>query len=317
MWWLSFVGPLVAALVYALTGRPDRRREREIERWCTLRSTGRRRKIEQDATAYRGGKEVEVTEADPGRAPRRVTSLPGALARALLTTGGGERIAVFELAPKLAYLAVMGADPTQGSDHVTVVAKLDETGPTLTVRPLPIEEGSRIPNTGVRFEKDPELTASILIEPAVDGSPTPVTAVAEAPAEANPQVALAPPARRRPRFLRRLAPRRWQGPDHGLHPLRPHRRRPHRGSHRGRRHRLRRVRRGREALPARRGRVGGGGHGGRLEGSGRSRGTSRRSRRRPRAGGAKARAAERRRRAERLKPSSLTFLGTPRARRGQ
>jgi hypothetical protein len=71
----------------------------------------------------------------------------------------------------------MGPDFTQGSDHVTVLAKLDEAGPTLTVRPLPIEEGSRIPNTGVRFEKDPELTASILIEPAVDGSPAVVTAV--------------------------------------------------------------------------------------------------------------------------------------------
>jgi hypothetical protein len=179
MWWLSFVGPLLAALVYALTGhawRPDRRRAREIERWCVLRSTGRRREITQDATAYRGGKEVIVSEVDPGRAPRRVTSLPGTLARALQTTGGGERIAIFELCPKLAYLAVMGPDLTQGSDHVTILAKLDEAGPTLTVRPLPIEEGSRIPNTGVRFEKDPELTASILIEPAVDGSPAVVTA---------------------------------------------------------------------------------------------------------------------------------------------
>jgi hypothetical protein len=180
MWWLSFVGPLLAALVYALTGhawRPDRRRAREIERWRVLRSTGRRREIAQDATAYRGGKEVIVSEVDLGRAPRRVTSLPGTLARALQTTGGGERIAIFELCPKLAYLAVMGPDLTQGSDHVTVLAKLDEAGPTLTVRPLPIEEGSRIPNTGVHFEKDPELTASILIEPAVDGSPAVVTAV--------------------------------------------------------------------------------------------------------------------------------------------
>ena len=146
MWWLSIVGPLVAVLVYVLTGRPDRRREREIDRWRRAAAN-----------------------------PRRVTSLPGPLARVLETTGGGSQIASFELATKLAYLAVMGADPTQGSDHATVLGKLDEPGPTFTVRPLPILEGERIPNTGVQFKKDPEFMERFLVETTLDdGLPAPI-----------------------------------------------------------------------------------------------------------------------------------------------
>src|SRR5262245_58833034 len=119
MTWLWFVGPLVAALVYVLTGRRDERRESALSRWRKAAGT-----------------------------PRRVTSLPGPLARVLEATGGGTSFGYYELASKLAYLAVMGADVMQGSDHATVVAKLDEPGPTFTVRPLPIVEGERVPNTG-------------------------------------------------------------------------------------------------------------------------------------------------------------------------
>jgi hypothetical protein len=147
MWWLSFVGPLVAVLVYVLTGRPDGRRERQVEGW-------------RKAAAN----------------PRRVTSLPGPLARVLEYTGGGEPVAYFELATKLAYLAVMSADATQGSDQVTVIAKLDDSGPSFTARPLPIEEGVRVPNTGVEFKKDPELMANFLVEGTLgDRAPAPVT----------------------------------------------------------------------------------------------------------------------------------------------
>jgi hypothetical protein len=100
-----------------------------------------------------------------------VTSLPGPLARVLATTGGGEVIDDFELVPKLAYLAVMGADALQGSDHQTVVAKLDDAGPTFTVRPLPIVEGERIPNTGVQLKKDEDFMRLFLVERGLEGGP--------------------------------------------------------------------------------------------------------------------------------------------------
>src|SRR5579871_2670602 len=139
MTWLWFVFPLLAALVYVLTGRGGERREGAIARW--RKAAGN---------------------------PRRVTSLPGPLARVLETTGGGTPLGYFELASKVAYLAIMSADVMQGSDHATVVAKLDEPGPTFTVRPLPIIEGERVPNTGVQFKKDQEFMELFLVEPTVD-----------------------------------------------------------------------------------------------------------------------------------------------------
>ncbi len=122
------------------------------------------------SSVYRGGKDTSA----PGPGPRRVTSMPGVLSRMLQTTGGGsagQLIDRFQLVPKLAYLAVMGADGLQGSEHQTVVAKLDEPGPTFTVRPLPIVEGERVPNTGVQFKKDPEFMALFLVERGLDTNP--------------------------------------------------------------------------------------------------------------------------------------------------
>jgi hypothetical protein len=72
----------------------------------------------------------------------------------------------FELVPKLAYLAVMSANAQTGSDHQTVSAKLDDAAPSFTVRPLPIVEGERAPNTGIEFKKDPEFMALFLVESA-------------------------------------------------------------------------------------------------------------------------------------------------------
>src|SRR5262245_50407704 len=111
--WLWWVGPLVAVLVYLFTGSRDKRREAEVDRW---------RARKESASA------------------KQVTSMPGALQRLLATTGGGTPLHYFEMVPKIAYLAIMSADATQGSDHQTVVAKLDEPGPTFTARPLPIVE---------------------------------------------------------------------------------------------------------------------------------------------------------------------------------
>jgi hypothetical protein len=167
MWWLWFVGPLVMGLVYVLTGRRDRRREVEIERW--QRQMDARTAPEERAWVYRSGKPSPVPVAGkPG--PRRVTTMPGPLTRMLASAGGGVRIDTFELAPKLAYLAVVGADLMQGSEHQTVVAKLDEPAPSFTARPLPIVEGERVPNTGVVFKKDPDFMALFLVERGLEES---------------------------------------------------------------------------------------------------------------------------------------------------
>jgi hypothetical protein len=143
MWWLWIVGPFATGLVFFLTGGRDGRREAELDRWLNA-----------------------------SRVARRVSSLPGLLARILVTTGGGEVVGYFSLVPKLAYLAVMGGDPTQGSDHATVLARLDEPAPTFTVRPLPIVEGQRIPNTGVQFKKDEEFMELFLVERELEGVPS-------------------------------------------------------------------------------------------------------------------------------------------------
>jgi hypothetical protein len=142
MWELFLVAPVVALITFVLAGRPDRRRDVEIDRW-------------RKAAAN----------------PRRVTSLPGPLARVLQTTGGGVVMGYYELAPKIAYLAVMGADAMNGSDHVTVVAKLDEPGPVFTARPLPIVEGERVPNTGVQFKKDDDFMGRFLVDRSLDQAP--------------------------------------------------------------------------------------------------------------------------------------------------
>jgi|HubBroStandDraft_6_1064221.scaffolds.fasta_scaffold164963_3 hypothetical protein len=149
MWWLWIAGPVAAALIYVLTGWRDRRREAEIERWEAM------------------------TSERAGRDTKRVNSLPGPLMRLIDVAGGGQPVAYFELVPKIAYLALMGSDSMNGSDHHTVVCKLDDPAPSLTARPLPILEGERIPNEGVLFKKDPDMTALYLVERTVEGKPEP------------------------------------------------------------------------------------------------------------------------------------------------
>lgn len=165
MWWMWILGPLVAALVFLLTDWRDKRRDAEIERWRGRMTTppGTRK----ESAGYREIKEV----ARPGvPAPKVAASLPGPLARLLLAAGGGQKLGYYELVSKLAYLAVMGGDATAGSDHQTLVAKLDEGGPTITVRPLPILDGQREPNTGVQFKKDAEFMEAFIVDRGVEGS---------------------------------------------------------------------------------------------------------------------------------------------------
>ncbi len=154
MVWLWYAAPVAIGLLYFLTGLwPDRRRSYEVQRW---------------RVGFRGpaapppvkGKKKKAEEVGP----REVSSMPGDLTRMVEEAGGGAVLAYYELFPKLAYLAEMAADAAAASDHHTVVAKLAKPAPTFTVRPLPIVEGVRVENTGIKFPKDPEFMALFMVE---------------------------------------------------------------------------------------------------------------------------------------------------------
>ncbi len=170
MWWLWIAGPLVAALVFVLTDWRDKRRDVELERWRASFGPHRDPTVLREPSGYRdAGKKVAI-EAPSGPGAKRVTALPGSLARMLRAAGGGERVSTFELVPKLAYLAVMHADLVSGSDHQTIVAKLDESAPTFTTRPIALLDGQREVNTGVPFKKDTEFTDVFFVEREIEGN---------------------------------------------------------------------------------------------------------------------------------------------------
>lgn len=187
--WLWIVGPMVVALVFLLTDWKDDRRDAEIERWREAMKVppGSRK----ETAGYRDVKQVPVAGVP---APKAVTSLPGSLARMVLAAGGGRRLGFYELVSKLAYVAVMGGDATAGSDHQTIIAKLDESAPTFTARPLPILDGQREPNIGVQFKKDAEFMEAFIVDRALDGSEAAPPAASEATDKAVRQW-LSPPVR--------------------------------------------------------------------------------------------------------------------------
>jgi hypothetical protein len=154
MVWLWYAAPVAIGLIYFLTGLwPDRRRSYEVQRW---------------RVGFRGPAAPPPVKGKKKRAeevgPREVSSMPGDLTRMVEEAGGGAALAYYELFPKLAYLAEMAADAAAASDHHTVVAKLAKPAPTFTVRPLPIVEGMRVENTGIKFPKDPEFMALFMVE---------------------------------------------------------------------------------------------------------------------------------------------------------
>jgi hypothetical protein len=157
MQWLWYVGPIAVAVIFVLTGMwPERRRSYEVQRW----------KASFGPEPEPPKKEKRGAKVEPTSGVKEVNSMPGELMRMVDEAGGGAALAYYEIYAKLAYLAVMAADATNASDHQTLVAKLAKPGPTFTVRPLPIVEGSRIANTGVQFKKDPEFMELFLVEGA-------------------------------------------------------------------------------------------------------------------------------------------------------
>lgn len=173
MWWLWIAGPLLVALLFVATDWRDKRREVELARW-------------------RRGMGARAHKVKAPGGPKSVATLPSTLRRILVAAGGGERVDAFELVPRLAYLAIMGGNLENGSDHQTVVAKLDEPAPTFCVRPLATLDGQREPNLGVQFKKDPELMDLFIVERTLEEGAHP------APTEAGDKAIrkwLSPPVR--------------------------------------------------------------------------------------------------------------------------
>jgi hypothetical protein len=102
--------------------------------------------------------------------------LPPWSGRALEGVGGGKVFTSYLLKKDLAYVAFVEADLTDVSDYVTVVLKLAERLPTFTVRPLPIDDGVRVPNKGIVFREDPEFSGEFLAEAMPGTKPADVRA---------------------------------------------------------------------------------------------------------------------------------------------
>lgn len=166
--WLWIGGPILIAIVYFITSQLDsgkKKRLREAEIW-------RQSITPENSPTKRDNKKGAPYRPDPAKSepltkrvgPPRVASIPASLHGALSAVGGGEAIAHYELVRGLAYLSLMQASATAGSDYQAVTAKLEERGPLLSVRPLPLVDGVRVINTGVQFKKDPEFMSLFLVE---------------------------------------------------------------------------------------------------------------------------------------------------------
>lgn len=105
-----------------------------------------------------------------GRFSRRfglavVRSLPGELARAIAEVTDGDLQRHFVFHKGVAYLSVARSNAVEASDSLHFVMKLEEPGPTMTVRPVPVVDGKKErPKGAIVFQKDPEFTEEFVVE---------------------------------------------------------------------------------------------------------------------------------------------------------
>jgi hypothetical protein len=181
MWWLWIVGPLAVGLVYIVTGASTNPRYlRALEGWRS--DMGARRAKERKQT--RATKKGASQGADPAPVkkkkekavdlrPKQVAQLPSAFRPIAHLAGGGNEIGRYELIKDLAYLLAVEADPRGTSDHQTVLLRLEEPAPRMTVRPLPGADGELTSQEGIQFRKDPVFPTHFV----VDGAPNDAKAI--------------------------------------------------------------------------------------------------------------------------------------------
>jgi hypothetical protein len=166
---IEYLAP-AAVVAIALTGwvtltGPDQRAEREIAAFRRFPS----RRHAENKGAYRQAFVDAMNE--PEKLLAEVDSLPLDIARVLPTVGEGRPLAYFQLKRGLAYVAFVEADAYNGSSYVSVLMKLDEQSLpgdgqlSFSARPLPIVDGKRSPNTGLRFKEDKAFSNSYFVDP--------------------------------------------------------------------------------------------------------------------------------------------------------
>lgn len=160
MWWLWIVGPIMAGLIFVLTGKVDQRVMQEIEAWQEQLGA-RRAKLQKKAKAAGEGKKKKAKDTRP----KPVGTLSREFAGVIEEIGEGRVVGQYELAPKVAYARFVMGDAEGSSDHQSILVRLAEPGPTFTARPLPLlDEKTPVPNTGIEFRKDPEFFSAYLVE---------------------------------------------------------------------------------------------------------------------------------------------------------
>jgi len=166
---LAFTGFSAIALLAYVTSGPNERARKELE---AFRNFPARAEVDSSQDkAYRAAY-LAVEKSKTVKLLRTVTSLPPELERLLPLVGEGRPVVYYQLKKNVAYLAVVEADAYNISDFCTVLMALDDQAPRFVARPLPIVEGRRIKNTGVKFQDDPEFTEEYLVEPTPGaGSP--------------------------------------------------------------------------------------------------------------------------------------------------
>ncbi len=172
--WLWIGAPLLVLLTYYLTTRGNderKKRLRELDIWRASVVPGEP-SAPKDPHPYRPTNKGEKPKTEPkkvlsdGLGPPLVPTVPAVLKDALLKAFGGKPVGHCELVSGLAYLSLVEADGFSGSDYQSVSGRLEEKGPTFTVRPLPRVDGELAANIGVQFKKDPELMRLFLVEGA-------------------------------------------------------------------------------------------------------------------------------------------------------
>ncbi len=152
-----------AILAYATSG-PNERARRELAQFRLFPTRVEVFEPEGDSPPYRAA--YVKSQLMVQKLLREVSTLPPELARLLPQVGEGRPVGYFQLKKGIAYVAVVEADAYNVSDFCTILLSLEEPAPRFVARPLPIVEGKKVANTGVKFKDDPEFTAEFLVEAA-------------------------------------------------------------------------------------------------------------------------------------------------------
>jgi len=151
----------IALLAYVTSG-PNARARKELEAVRTLPTRVEVAQVDEPHP-YRSDY-IAAQKAGAPKLLRPVSHLPPELAALLPAVGEGRPVGYYQLKKNIAYLAVVEADAYNVSDFTTILMSLEDVAPRFVVRPLPIVEGKRVRNTGVKFKDDPDFTDEYLVE---------------------------------------------------------------------------------------------------------------------------------------------------------